>query len=136
MEKIETSAFLSAIIIMWVRFCCNVMGRVGGAEDYNDSINITLISSSYSSHYIASKSDPKKWKWHSEKWLFLFFPHNFLKIKLYRAPINHINWQEMGKSPDEQPFLVAYKLRLASANSKTTPFTYMWKYHPMKFAQL
>ena len=27
----------------------------------------------------------------------------------------------MGKSPDEQPFLAAYKLRLASANSKTTP---------------
>ena len=28
----------------------------------------------------------------------------------------------MEKSPDEQPFLAAYKLRLASANSKTTPF--------------
>ena len=27
----------------------------------------------------------------------------------------------MGKSPDEQPFLAAYKLRLAIANSKTTP---------------
>ena len=59
------------------------------------------------------KSDPKKWKWRSEKRSFLFFPLNFLKIKLYRAPLNHINWQEMGKSPDEQPFLAAYKLRLA-----------------------
>ena len=29
----------------------------------------------------------------------------------------------MGKSPDEQPFLAAYKLRLASANSKTAPFS-------------
>ena len=28
----------------------------------------------------------------------------------------------MGKSPNKQPFLAAYKLRLASANSKTTPF--------------
>ena len=28
----------------------------------------------------------------------------------------------MGKSPDEQPFLAAYKLQLASANSRTTPF--------------
>ena len=27
----------------------------------------------------------------------------------------------MGKSPDEQPFLADYKLRLACANSKTTP---------------
>ena len=28
----------------------------------------------------------------------------------------------MGKSPKEQPFLAAYKLRLASANSMATPF--------------
>ena len=56
---------------------------------------------------------PKKWKWRSEMRSFLFFPLNFLKIKLYRAPLNHINWQEMGKSPDEQPFLAAYKLQLA-----------------------
>ena len=51
-----------------------------------------------------------------------FFKSIFWKIKLYRAPLYLINWQVMGKSPDEQPFLAAYKLRLASANSKTSPF--------------
>ena len=37
----------------------------------------------------------------------------------------------MGKSPDEQPFLAAYKLRLASANSKTTPFNALIFYTPL-----
>ena len=118
-EKIETSAFLSGIFIFWVQILWTAY--VGGAEYYNYSIHI-ILSSSNSSHYIASKSDPKKWKWRSETGSFIFFPLNFLTIKLYRAPLNHINWQEMGTSPNEQPFLAAYKLWLASANAKTTPF--------------
>ena len=28
----------------------------------------------------------------------------------------------MGKSPDKQPFLAVYNLRLASANSKASPY--------------
>ena len=33
----------------------------------------------------------------------------------------------MGKNPVEQPFLAAYKLRLASANYRTTPLMKKWR---------
>ena len=81
------SAFLRAIFIFGVKFWRYVMWWEGGAKCYINRI-VIILSSSYSSHYIATKSDPKKWKWRSEMCSFLFFPLNFLKIKLYRAPLN------------------------------------------------
>ena len=102
-----------------------------------------ILSSSYSSHYIASKSDPKNENGAQKHACFYFFRSIFWKSNFtgHRAPFKHINWQEMGKSSDEQPFLAAYKLRLASANSKTTPYwdslplkniRQHWLYHPPK----
>ena len=55
----------------------------------------------------------------------IFFTQFFEK-----APLNHIKGQEMGKSPDKQFSIAAYKQRLSSADSMATPYCDIFPVNP------
>ena len=78
-KKSKRALFWAPFSFFGVTFCS--YPRWAAQAEYCNYINTMLCWLCFP--VIVTKCDPKKWKWHSEKRSFRFFPLNFLKIKIH-----------------------------------------------------